>query len=395
MGFIVPDPQELIFGEALNSKITNFLFTCAIAIVLFEQVRKWLGCARKPATYTLKMKKLKNLSGEFLQAGATWDNAIGKEHNFLAVNMADIIDYSVMKLVSDDVQILSDQEHQHAKLHHMQEKVSQSFSVPEMKWVRYFFDKLFLRLPRALRAAVTLFIESISPLASWLLLVNPVSKGMLDNLMVFHMFEEIEHAPVTCHHLKEECPFFLRVIGLLLFAFASEAIMFVGEFAKIPLAIYHQPSLIFRPKFWLIDIPVFYINLSVQIYLFMPYLLVHYVFAVPHFEWMQRKFLADAEAIVKERGFEWDVVREETFVLDKSLRKRKAPANKFLDIWFYWSFVKPVGSAVVEFAVKQLASLSEFLDRSILDLFPLEQGSLEKHLAQLGGLVGLSKQASS
>lgn len=389
MGFIVPDPQEIVFGEELNGKITNFLFTCAIAIGLFETIRNWLGCKREPGKYTLRMKKLKNITGEFLHSGSTWDNALNKEHNFIFLNMGDIIDYSVMKLVSDDVQILTDQEHQHAKLHHIAAKVDEQSNEPHIKWFRYCWDKMFLRLPRCLRASITLAVESMSPLMCWIGFVNPISKGQYNNLFAFHAFEEIEHAAVTCHRLKEECPFVLRVVGMMLFAFMGEATVLIGEYVKIPLAIYRRPELILRPKFWLVDIPVFYINFSLLTLFLIPYMMVHYVFAIPHFEWMNKKFLADAEAFVKERGFEWDIVSTEEFTLDKSLRKKKAPTYKYLEFGFYFSMAKPYLTAALDFALKQGAAVTQFLDKPVYEYFDCDKHALAKGVARLEACSGL------
>merc|ERR1719204_1551432 len=82
---------------------------------------------------------------------------------------------------------------------------------------------------------------------------------------------------------------------------------------------------------------------------------------------MNKKFLADAEAFVKERGFEWDIVSTEEFTLDKSLRKKKAPTYKYLDFGFYFTMAKPYLTAALEFALKQGAAVTKFLDKPVYE----------------------------
>lgn len=366
MGFIFPDYQTFIIGEELHASISSMAFNIGLVIALLEGLRNLIGAKRQPNRRKLQMRKLKNITGEFLAKGATHSNPLFKEDNFRFFVMADKIDFAVMKLVSTDVPLLAAQEHQHAKLHHLTTKVTPETNYFTTKWVEKVFDAVYLRTPTWIMAGFCLLFESMTPIALWFGAVNPLSKGMYSNLMVFHGFEEIEHATVTVHYLKELCPFPARVVLMVLFGFIFELALVIPLFV-IPCTMYTNPEIIYKPRTYLIDIPTYFIEQMIAQYVTMPWIVVHFLFAIPHYDFLITHFKKTFEVMMKERGFEWEVTEEKVFTLDHSLHAKAPKTNKFLDVSFYWAL--PLLTAAYHFADEKLGQLHEALDVNVLELW--------------------------
>jgi len=367
MALLFPDHKTLILGESLDAWIQNCLFSAGMVIVLLEGLRHALGMPRKPNTRTLKMRKVKNATGEFLSAGMSNTNPFLREEAIRFFVFGDKIDYSVMKLLQNDVPLLAAQEHQHAKFHHLGCKELEESDFISVRWVSKVFDFLFLRTPKWMMAGFCFVIESMSPLQAYVAAVLPWNQAGISNLGVFHSFEEVEHATVTCHYLRELCPFYVRLICAFLFGIFMQLAMVIP--LTMPFfAAYTNPRIILKPRTYLIDLPLFYFHLCVTEYIAIPWVVVHFLFAIPHYDFVIDHFHAFFAKMMVERGFEWEVTEERTYVLDKSLHSKAPKHNKYLDPWHYVALIQPMVKTAYDFAERNIVEATKAMDTSFQEL---------------------------
>jgi len=220
-------------------------------------------------------------------------------------------------------------------------------------------------------------VESLSPLQGWLPTVLPWSKPMLSNLIVFHGFEEIEHATVTVHYLRELCPFYVRLACMLLFGLLMQVALVVP--LTMPFyAAYTNPKILFKPRTYLIDLPTFYLHICIMEYAVAPWMVIHFLFAIPHYDFVIDYFYQSLGELMKERGFECEIIKEKTYVLDKSLHAEAPKHNKYLDPLFYLDLAKPYAKAAYTFAEDKVAFVTKVLDVDVQDL--IQNGLSEKNM---------------
>jgi len=368
MGLLFPEHKALILGESLDSFLTSTMSFVGLVVILLECVRYLLGIKREPSRRTLKLRKVKNVTGEFLASGLTSSNPFLREEGLRFHVLADKIDYSVMKLIQADVPILAAQEHQHAKFHHMACKNTDGTDFITLRWVAKVHDVLFLRTPKWMMAGFCFMFESMSTLAAYAFAVLPWNKSSLTNLQIFHWFEEVEHATVTCHYLRELCPFYVRFACMFLFGMLMEVALVIP--LTMPLyAVYCNPKIVFKPRTYLIDLPLYYFQICLVEYVVLPWMMVHFMCAIPHYDFFTNFVYEFFENLCEERGFEFEILEEQTFVLDKSLHSEPPKHNKYLDPWFYVSMVQPHAKVAFRAVEKLIVDTTQALDISFQELF--------------------------
>jgi hypothetical protein len=110
--------------------------------------------------------------------------------------MTDVLDFGVMKYCRN-ARLLAEQEYAHAKFHREAKKVLNKRGVKRFSALYRIFDFLFLRCGETFGAVLCLASETVSTQ----LFYGIIDQGLIQNpvcpAVLFHFFEEVEHACVT------------------------------------------------------------------------------------------------------------------------------------------------------------------------------------------------------
>jgi len=124
-----------------------------------------------------------------------------------------ILDFSVMKYCSE-VKILAQQEYGHAELHNdAKKKINKEGDQVRRYWFHFkLFDFLFLRCGKFIGIPLALSIETCFGLIILLVDKIPFMSGFMTDLVLFHVYEEMEHSSVTVTNLRSKCSFISRIL---------------------------------------------------------------------------------------------------------------------------------------------------------------------------------------
>jgi hypothetical protein len=187
---------------------------------------------------------IRNFEYEKLDSTGTKGNVFANEFNLFFLAIVHILDYAVMKYVSD-CPFLVKQEHLHAKMHIKGHK-NKKAEGDELKRFWPFgklFDILLLRLGKSIGISVTCAIESTSAHLFYYASSSPFLKDWESDVTLIHFLEEIEHGLLTVQSIKKHTHFLVRLI-LYPFLFPLWAIICVYPIISAFIA---QPSIILRP----------------------------------------------------------------------------------------------------------------------------------------------------
>jgi predicted metal-dependent hydrolase len=268
--------------------------------------------------FELKLRKLKQNGGDMLKPGN--ENSIANEFNKFLLYTVEFLDMAVMKYIDDDCPILHRQEAAHAKLHREGIAVeNEAEKVPiTIIVIRKVLETLMLRLGRPFGCACALGVEEvISEVFNYIDILSnniPRMKNFQSKLILFHIFEEIEHGPLTVQSLKKKTTLFMRLL-----AFLPLCVIYILLFISPPiLAVLTSPFILLKrnPITTVLDIWQYY-AVMVPVTLFSIFRLVS-VYLSPwarpsqadHLR-MQKHF----QERVTQEGIEYEIVETEKYAL--------------------------------------------------------------------------------
>lgn len=202
-------------------------------------------------SWPLVLRKLPS-KGETMLAGHRGHNVFAEEFNDLFLTTVHILDHAVMKYVRD-CRILSKQEQAHARMH--LEGMRASAPKPKRHVVlAALFDLLLLRMGQRFGAACALAVETVAGPAFYSLGRSGVLNDWESDLTLFHMFEEVEHGPLTVQSLRKRSS-----LPFKLLAFVPMFLLTVIFFLLPPvLKLVGTPLLFLRRPLAIVDLVTFY-----------------------------------------------------------------------------------------------------------------------------------------
>jgi hypothetical protein len=290
-----------------------------IFIVLFVVIVIILNViivAATPRTPTKRVLQLREITSPASSMVVGQDdihkNVFVAEFVVLFEYISNILDYSVMKYVGEDVSILSRQEGKHAVLHiaAMKHRKLQGEHATRWKWFLWLADLLLLRCGRALGVSLVTHIEAAA--WSWFFfpIYLPFVKNGLPNLFVFHGMEEVEHGALTVQSLRKQT----NVVFSLL-TFPIVIIVHIVLLLCPPIsAIMMNPKLLLLPQTYL-NLINYYLafgpgfigsTIGQIVYCLLPFHESQFLFQLMHKIY---------EGEIKARGITFKVVDQDTYTL--------------------------------------------------------------------------------
>merc|ERR1712087_987072 len=109
--------------------------------------------------------------------------------------------------------MLTEQEHLHAKMHIQGEKTANQQGNTAKRWklMASLIDFFLLRCGRSIGIACTGYVESVAAEVLYLTCQLPFVRWWLNDLLLFHVFEEIEHSELTVQILGDKSSVLMRI----------------------------------------------------------------------------------------------------------------------------------------------------------------------------------------
>ncbi len=211
------------------------------AIALYPSLLTLLGKKRQ-VDWPLTLRKLQS-KGDKMCAGQSNHNVFAQEFNALFLATVHILDYAVMKYVHD-CRLLAKQEQAHARMH-MEGIKAQPSGFNRFTLLAKLFNILLLRLGQPFGLASTLAVETVAGPCFHTIGKSRFMKDWETDLTLFHMFEEVEHGPLTVQSLKKQSSFLMRLLTYFPMVGLTIVFFLLPPFLKLvssPLLFFRQPS---------------------------------------------------------------------------------------------------------------------------------------------------------
>jgi len=293
----------------------------AIAVIRYLNRHIFIG---EPHEHKITLRKIDmdSLHSYYTKGEPKVRNVFIQEWSDGFNGFAHVVDYGVMKYTDESVKILQEQEYQHAKfrLAHLK-YMKKDKEDRNLRWVWFWFlaDALLLRVSRPLGISLTGYVEASSftfvhypLLARWLF-------PSFDNLLIYHGFEEIEHAQVTLQRLKLHQSLVWDIIAFPIACF----FYFMWYFGAPIVCVVTKPWILFQARTYMNFIEYFPLMILLQIvacwdmavFWLLNFPLDHEGFhQIPGKNGQESTYMFCKEMLQK-RGVTWDIVRSETFTI--------------------------------------------------------------------------------
>lgn len=258
---------------------------------------------RRRAPCTLHLRELKE---NVASLNDFCGDAFAREYNELHVALSQVIDYAVMKLLDQEVPILAQQEHGHAKMNHasMESSRKQGGSLFRWGWLLAFADLLLLRCGRPLSCLLCGAFESGAH-TMWGL-HSRLDPSFLTSCNAFHMMEECEHGVITTETLKKRTTLIDRTVT---FPLAILVIIIVYLAPPIVLLI-SQPSLLHHRRTY--PQLAYYLELgALSVVEQTLVMFVHWILPIPFSERHRSNRYNGFISLCRDRGLKYVVTKKE------------------------------------------------------------------------------------
>lgn len=208
--FFLQPTREMEWLEALSGDVALCAVGVVAALVLLYPVFFSLVRGGKTVKQTLYIR---NIDYEKLDPTGKKGNVFMNEFNLLFLAMVHILDYAVMKYVTD-CPLLVKQEHLHAKMHikGQKNKKAEGDELKRFLPLAKAFDLLLLRLGRTIGVSVACAVESTSAHLLYYASSTPFLKDWESDVLLIHFLEEIEHGLLTVQSIKKQTYFVVRLL---------------------------------------------------------------------------------------------------------------------------------------------------------------------------------------
>ena len=233
----------------------------------------------KTVRWTLHLRNLSNNRKDMLCIGTQENNIYVQEFNDLFLTTVDVLDMAVMKYADASVPLLQQQEYKHAKMHRegIIDRLGSAADIPlRYKVSAKAFKLLLLGLGPHIGRCIALGAEAAGAATSHAFDQGTFFNGdvPLSNLVLFHLFEEVEHGMLTMQALKKDTYFILRLLLLPLQIMLSAGFFLGAPVYKLlgdPAIIYRQPLVVIRDlvPFCGTFLPAFIVNLHTLLVLYL------------------------------------------------------------------------------------------------------------------------------
>lgn len=271
-----------------------------------------------PVPVKLSIRKFKNFPSTSHIPGA---NIFMTEFNDMFLALVHILDYAVMKYVGDDVKLLVEQEHQHAKMHLAGQKEEEIIGHGFTRFapLDFIFRRLFLRMGRTLGLTLSLGLETSSSAGFSVLFCMPFCGygTQLTDVTVFHMYEEVEHGVVTVAQLRPQTNFIVRVI-----CFPVTVALWVA-FVSVPVITrtLPRPMTLLNPMTY-VDMAMYLLTMVPVVMAGIAFLIMHYVppsysLAVGETPGMRSAMWAPIrDEMEKREGLEYEIIDSKEYMVN-------------------------------------------------------------------------------
>ncbi|KAI9299535.1 hypothetical protein BJ944DRAFT_274157 [Cunninghamella echinulata] len=143
-------------------------------------------------------------------------------------------------IFAKDIQILKQQEDQHAMIHTKNMKTHEAAERYDI--FKRFLKFLILKSPEMISINILGNIET--SFGHGMYIAQQILGPFWSNILVFHWYEESEHGVVTANHFKQQYNILIR---LLLFPLGIIALSFLW-FLPVGMKLFYQPKIAFLPS---------------------------------------------------------------------------------------------------------------------------------------------------
>eukprot|EP00494_Astrolonche_serrata_P024874 UN25134 len=144
-------------------------------------------------------------------------NVFVREFNVVFNAIVTPVDFGVMKYCDEDLKILAEQEYGHSKMQNDHQKHQRKLGTDRTYlwcWYWWLLDLLLLRVGKTVGISSTGYIESSAYSIAYYPFAVKFIEPYMDNAILFHFFEEIEHDQITVSDLKKKNNFLADTVML-------------------------------------------------------------------------------------------------------------------------------------------------------------------------------------
>lgn len=269
-------------------------------------------------SYTLYLRKLK-ISGADMLDGNETDNIFLEEYNLLTDLLFPKLDVCVMKMLDGDLPVLSKQERLHAKMHNegKAERKKRNQAMDRWGWYIFLGDLFLLRLGREIGCACAGYAEATSGVWFYMPMVLPFTKGFMSHEYAYHALEELEHGPLTTQYLRTQVA---TLSPLLVFPVMFIVYLVYFLFPPVMVLIMNPLLLLTRPK-TIVDFVLYYCTFVPTFVATIYASIVYWVLPFRQSDNSHEERYQFFAQVVKERGIEFDILEQKTYMIDGTTAK--------------------------------------------------------------------------